>query len=141
QVARDFTERIKEQALGEKVLTSVSPGQQLVKIVYDQLVHFLGDEHVGIEMAQRPPTVILVAGLQGSGKTTFCGKLANYFKGKGRAPMLAAADVYRPAAVEQLKMLAESIKVPVYSIEEHGAGVQGAVRGAGGAVAQGRRTA
>src|SRR5690554_6623205 len=99
QVARDFTERIKEQALGEKVLTSVSPGQQLVKIVYDQLVHFLGDEHVGIEMAQRPPTVILVAGLQGSGKTTFCGKLANYFKGKGRAPMLAAADVYRPAAV------------------------------------------
>jgi signal recognition particle subunit SRP54 len=141
QVARDFTERIKEQALGEKVLTSVSPGQQLVKIVYDQLVHFLGDEHVGIEMAQRPPTVILVAGLQGSGKTTFCGKLANYFKGKGRAPMLAAADVYRPAAVEQLKMLAESIKVPVYSIEENGAVVQDAVRVAREAVDQARRNA
>lgn len=141
QVARDFTEKIKEQALGEKVLTSVAPGQQLVKIVYDQLVHFLGDEHVGIEMAQRPPTVILVAGLQGSGKTTFCGKLANYYKGKGRAPMLAAADVYRPAAVEQLKTLAESIKVPVYSIEEDGAVVQDAVRVAREAVEQARRTA
>lgn len=141
QVARDFTEKIKEQALGEKVLTSVAPGQQLVKIVYDQLVHFLGDEHVGIEMAQRPPTIILVAGLQGSGKTTFCGKLANYYKGKGRAPMLAAADVYRPAAVEQLKTLAESIKVPVYSIEEDGAVVQDAVRVAREAVEQARRTA
>src|SRR5690625_1975429 len=86
QVARDFTERIKEKALGEKVLTSVSPGQQLVKLVYDELVHFMGGEHVGITVAQKPPTVILVAGLQGSGKTTFCGKLAAYFKRQiGRA--------------------------------------------------------
>jgi len=118
QVARDFTERIKEQALGQDVLNSVSPGQQLVKIVYDELVHFFGDTHEDITFSAQPPTVVLIAGLQGSGKTTFSGKLANYFKGKGRAPMLAAADVYRPAAVDQLETLAESIGVPVYALRE-----------------------
>src|SRR5690625_4882059 len=141
QVARDFTERIKEKALGEKVLTSVSPGQQLVKLVYDELVHFMGGDHVGITVAQKPPTVILVAGLQGSGKTTFCGKLAAYFKRQGRSPILAAADVYRPAAVDQLKKLASTIKVPVYAIEEDGAPVQDAVRVAREAVSEARRTA
>lgn len=141
QVARDFTERIKEKALGEKVLTSVSPGQQLVKLVYDELVHFMGGEHVGITVAQKPPTVILVAGLQGSGKTTFCGKLAAYFKRQGRSPILAAADVYRPAAVDQLKKLASTINVPVYAIEEGGAPVQDAVRVAREAVYEARRTA
>src|SRR5690625_6670977 len=103
QVARDFTERIKEKALEEKVLTSVSPEQQLVKLVYDELVHFMGGDHVGITVAQKPPTVFLVAGLQGSGKTTFCGKLAAYFKRQWRSAILAAADVYRPAAVEDRK--------------------------------------
>ncbi len=141
QVARDFTERVKEKALGEEVLKSVSPGQQLVKIVYDELVHFLGDTHEDITFAPKPPTVILVAGLQGSGKTTFSGKLAKYFKSKGRAPMLAAADVYRPAAVDQLKMLAASIDVPVYSVEENGEIVQDAVRVAREAVAEARRNA
>ncbi|WP_456425297.1 signal recognition particle protein [Rhodocaloribacter sp.] len=141
QVARDFTERVKEKALGEEVLKSVSPGQQLVKIVYDELVHFLGDRHEDISYATRPPTVILVAGLQGSGKTTFCGKLANYFKSKGRAPMIAAADVYRPAAVDQLKMLAASIDVPVYSVEEDGTIVKDAVRVAREAVSEARRNA
>ena len=141
QVARDFTERIKEKALGENVLTSVSPGQQLVKLVYDELVHFMGGDHVGITVAQKPPTVILVAGLQGSGKTTFCGKLAAYFKRQGRSPILAAADVYRPAAVDQLKKLASTIKVPVYAIEEDGAPVQDAVRVAREAVSEARRTA
>ncbi|WP_457653900.1 signal recognition particle protein [Rhodocaloribacter sp.] len=141
QVARDFTERVKEKALGEEVLKSVSPGQQLVKIVYDELVHFLGDTREDITFSPKPPTVILVAGLQGSGKTTFCGKLANYFKSKGRAPMIAAADVYRPAAVDQLKMLAASIDVPVYSVEEDGAIVQDAVRVAREAVSEARRNA
>jgi signal recognition particle subunit SRP54 len=141
QVARDFTERVKEKALGEEVLKSVSPGQQLVKIVYDELVHFLGDRHEDISYATRPPTVILVAGLQGSGKTTFCGKLAKYFKSKGRAPMIAAADVYRPAAVDQLKMLAASIDVPVYSVEEDGTIVKDAVRVAREAVSEARRNA
>lgn len=141
QVARDFTERVKEKALGEEVLKSVSPGQQLVKIVYDELVHFLGDTRVDVAFSPRPPTVILVAGLQGSGKTTFCGKLANYFKSKGRAPMIAAADVYRPAAVDQLKMLAASIDVPVYAVEEDGKIVQDAVRVAREAVSEARRKA
>nr|WP_243664846.1 signal recognition particle protein [Rhodothermus marinus] len=141
QVAREFTERVKEKALGTKVLSSVSPGQQLVKIVYDELVRLLGSEQVDINLSPTPPTVILVAGLQGSGKTTFCAKLALYFKKKGRAPLLAAADVYRPAAVEQLKTLAASINVPVYSIEENGQVVQDAVRVAREAVQEARRTA
>jgi signal recognition particle subunit SRP54 len=142
QVARDFTERVKEQVLGRQVLTAVSPGQQLVKIVYDELVHFLGGQQVEVNRAANPPTVILVAGLQGSGKTTFCGKLALFFKGQGRAPMLAAADVYRPAAVDQLRMLADSIRVPVYSLQEaDGTVVQDAVRVAREAVSEARRTA
>ena len=132
QVAREFTDRVKERALGEKVLSSISPGQQLVKLVYDELVYFLGGEKVGIEIASKPPTVILVAGLQGSGKTTFCGKLARHLKSQGRSPLLAAADVYRPAAVDQLKTVASSIKVPVFSIEENGVPVKDAVRVARG---------
>lgn len=141
QVAKDFTERIKEQALGTDVLNAVSPGQQLVKIVYDELVHFLGETHEEISFSAQPPTVILIAGLQGSGKTTFSGKLAHYFKGKGRAPMLAAADVYRPAAVDQLKTLAESIGVPVYALEEGGQIVQDPVRIAREAVQAARKQA
>jgi signal recognition particle subunit SRP54 len=141
QVARDFTERVKEEALGGDVLNSISPGQQLVKIVYDALVEFLGETEADITYGQTPPTVILVAGLQGSGKTTFCAKLAQHFKGKGRAPMVAAADVYRPAAVDQLKTLAAQVGVPVYSVEEEGKVVQDAVRVAREAVAEARRTA
>ena len=106
QVAKDFTERVREQALGDKVLKSVSPGEQLVKIIHDELVFLLGDSQQDIVFATNPPTVILVAGLQGSGKTTFCAKLALYLKKTGHSPMLAAADVYRPAAVDQLKVLA-----------------------------------
>ena len=141
QVAREFTDRVKERALGEKVLSSISPGQQLVKLVYDELVYFLGGEKVGIEIASKPPTVILVAGLQGSGKTTFCGKLARHLKSQGRSPLLAAADVYRPAAVDQLKTVASSIKVPVFSIEENRVPVKDAVRVAREALAEARRTA
>ena len=141
QVAREFTDRVKEHALGEKVLTSVKPGEQLVKLVYDELVHLLGDELVDIEKSPNPPTVILVAGLQGSGKTTFCAKLATYLKGQGSAPLLAAADVYRPAAVDQLSKLAESSRIPVYSLLEDGKPIQDAVRVAEEAVAEARRTA
>ncbi len=141
QVARDFTDRVKEKATGEEVLTSVTPGQQLTKIVYDEITHFLGDEFEGIEMADTPPTVILVAGLQGSGKTTFCAKLAKHFVKDGHAPLLAAADVYRPAAVDQLRTLADQVSVPVYSVEEDGQIVQDAVRVAEEAVDEARRTA
>ncbi len=142
QVARDFTERIKEKALGQDVLSSVSPGQQMVKIVYDELVYFLGETHEEISFSAQPPTVILIAGLQGSGKTTFSGKLANYFKGKGRSPMLAAADVYRPAAVDQLEMVAESVGVPVYALREtDGSIVQDPVRIAKEAIQVARKEA
>ena len=142
QVARDFTNRIKEQALGEKVITSVAPGQMLVKIVYDELIQLLGGVHMEVGVSSTPPTVILVAGLQGSGKTTFCAKLAQYFRKQGRAPLLAAADVYRPAAVDQLNKLAGEVGVPVYSVvEEDGTVVKDAVRVAREAVTEARKTA
>jgi signal recognition particle subunit SRP54 len=141
-VARDFTERVKEQALETKVLTSVEPGQLLVKIVYDELVGFLGGQNVGVTMAQSPPTVILVAGLQGSGKTTFVGKLASFFKAKGRAPLLVGADVYRPAAVDQLETLGKQVGVPVFAIRDAGGQpVKDAVRVATESLAEARKRA
>jgi signal recognition particle subunit SRP54 len=139
-VARDFTSRVKEKVTDEAVLTAVSPGQQFIKVLHDELVFLLGDVHVELNKGKKPPTVILVAGLQGSGKTTFCGKLARFLKAKGRSPMLAAADVYRPAAVDQLEMLAKQVNVPVFSIRgEDGVPVRDAVRVAREAVAQARR--
>lgn len=141
QVALDFTERVRNEALGEAVLSSVSPGQQLVKLVYDELVRLLGDDHKGITLTQYPPTVVLVAGLQGSGKTTFCAKLAHYFRQQGSTPLLAAADVYRPAAVAQLETLARSIDIPVYSVTQNGEPVRDAVRVAREAIREARRTA
>ncbi len=119
EVAKSFTDKVKDQAMGEDVITSVNPGQQFTKIVYDQLADILGGERADLSVAQTPPTVILIAGLQGSGKTTFAAKLARYLKNENnRNPLLAAADVYRPAAVDQLKALASQIDVPVYSIEQ-----------------------
>lgn len=118
-VARQFTNRVKDRAMGEDVLSSVNPGQQFTKIVYDELVTEFGQEREDINVAHTPPTVILIAGLQGSGKTTFTAKLAKYLKEENnRNPLLAAADVYRPAAVDQLKTLAGQLDVPVYSIEQ-----------------------
>ncbi len=141
QVAKEFTANVKEKATGEDVLTSVTPGEQLTKIMHDELTRVLGGEHEGIEMAETPPTVILVAGLQGSGKTTFCAKLARHFRKEGHAPLLAASDVYRPAAVDQLKTLADQVNVPVYSIEENGEIVEDAVRVADEAVTEAQNTA
>lgn len=118
EVAREFTSNVRDKALGEGVLTSVNPGQQFTKIVFDELVDTLGTSSSELAFSQKPPTVILIAGLQGSGKTTFSAKLAKYLKDeKKRAPLLVAADVYRPAAVDQLKTLGESIQIPVVSIE------------------------
>jgi len=141
QVAKEFTANVKEAATGEDVLTSVTPGEQLTKIMHDELTRVLGGEHEGIEMAETPPTVILVAGLQGSGKTTFCAKLARHFRKEGHAPLLAASDVYRPAAVDQLKTLADQVNAPVYSVEEDGEIVEDAVRVANEAVTEARNTA
>lgn len=113
EVARKFTADVKDKVLGSDVLTSVNPGQMFTKIVYDELVETFGGVKAEIAQAHTPPTIILIAGLQGSGKTTFSGKLARYLKQEHkRNPLLAAADVYRPAAVNQLKTLASSIEVP-----------------------------
>lgn len=118
KIAKDVTNTIKEKALGQKILTSVSPGQLMVKIVHDELAELMGGEHSELNLKGNP-TVILIAGLQGSGKTTFSAKLANYLKTKkGKSVVLVAGDVYRPAAINQLKVLGEQVGVEVYSEEE-----------------------
>ncbi|MDD2798318.1 MAG: signal recognition particle protein [Bacteroidales bacterium] len=115
KVAKTFTDTVKEQALGQNVLTSVKPSQLMVKIVHDELAKLMGGSSVDINMKSKP-SVILMSGLQGSGKTTFSGKLAKMLKTKrGKNPLLVACDVYRPAAVEQLRILGEQIEVAVYS--------------------------
>lgn len=114
KIAKEFTDTVKQKALGQNVLTSVSPGQLMVKIVNDELAALMGGEKADLNLKGNP-TVILIAGLQGSGKTTFSGKLANYLKTKGREPFLVAADVYRPAAIDQLKILGGQIGVDVYT--------------------------
>jgi signal recognition particle subunit SRP54 len=115
RVVKDFIEKVQQQALGEEVLRSVTPGQQIVKIVYDELIHLLGKAQSDLKLAGIPPAVVMLCGLQGSGKTTFAAKLANYLRKKGRHPMLVAVDVYRPAAVSQLQVLGKSLNIPVYS--------------------------
>jgi len=116
-IAKKFTNDVKERALGQDVLTSVKPGQLMVKIMKDELANLMGGESVGIEVSGSL-SVILMSGLQGSGKTTFSGKLASMLKRKkGRHPLLVAGDVYRPAAIEQLRVLGEQIGVPVYTEE------------------------
>ena len=117
-VVKEFIESVKAKALGETVVKSVSPGEQMVKILHDELMTLMGSEQSDLQLGSRTPSVVLVAGLQGSGKTTFCAKLARHLKSKGRRPMLVAADVYRPAAIEQLKLLAGELDVPVYSGDE-----------------------
>ncbi len=117
KIAKEFTDKVREKALGEKVLTAVSPGQLMVKIVMDELTLLMGGSATDINLKGNP-TVILMSGLQGSGKTTFSAKLANYLKTKkNRSPLLVACDVYRPAAIEQLKVLGEQIGVEVYAEE------------------------
>jgi signal recognition particle subunit SRP54 len=115
KVAKQFTDTVKEKALGQNVLTSVKPSQLMVKIVHDELARLMGGTAIDVEL-KSSPAVILMSGLQGSGKTTFSGKLANMLKSKkGKNPLLVACDVYRPAAIEQLRVLGEQIGVPVYS--------------------------
>ncbi|MCS7072910.1 MAG: signal recognition particle protein Srp54, partial [Bacteroidia bacterium] len=114
KVAKEFTDKVKESAIGQDVLIAVNPGQLFTKIVYDELVEMMGGRTEGIATSKTPPTIILIAGLQGSGKTTFCGKLARFLKSKGKNPLLVAGDIYRPAAIDQLSVLAEQVGVPVY---------------------------
>jgi len=117
KVAKQFTDTVKEKALGQQVLKSVKPGQLMVKIVHDELATLMGGAFTDINL-KGSPAIILMSGLQGSGKTTFSGKLANMLRSKkSKNPMLVACDVYRPAAIEQLRILGEQIKVPVYAEE------------------------
>src|SRR5438876_7846414 len=130
KVVNDFTEHVIQKALGQEVIKSLQPGQLMVKIVYDELVNLMGPVDTQIYFVQPGPTVIMMCGLQGSGKTTTCGKLAMYLKSKGRNPMLAAVDLQRPAAVEQLRVIGQQVEVPVYSddskVAPHGQVARGA---------------
>ncbi len=129
KVAKKLIEDIREKSLGEQVIKSVSPAQMIVKIVYDELTELMGGEQKPLNLSPKKlPAVIMVAGLQGSGKTTFCAKLALRLKKSGKNPLLIAADVYRPAAVEQLRVLGEQVDVPVFSIEAQDA-MQAALQG------------
>jgi len=114
-VVREFTRKVTERATGEDVVRSVSPTQQIVKIVHDELVALMGPVDHAIPFAEKPPTVIMLAGLQGSGKTTMAGKLAKYLSAKGHRPMLVGADVKRPAAIEQIRVLGSQVDVPVHA--------------------------
>lgn len=117
KVARDFVKAVQEKAVGEKVLQSIEPGQQVVKIVHDELVNLLGGKAEPLAPIDKSPTIYMVCGLQGSGKTTLCGKLALWAKRKNKKPLMVAADIYRPAAVKQLQVLADSIAVEHFSVD------------------------
>ena len=121
KVARDFVEGVLKRASGREVLESITPGQQIVKIIHDELVTLLGTSSADIAVAPMPPTVVLVAGLQGSGKTTLCAKLAVHLRKQGRHPLLVAADIHRPAAVDQLVALGGAVAIPVFTVQGAGA--------------------
>jgi signal recognition particle subunit SRP54 len=117
KVVKDFVNRVKERAIGQDVLKSLTPGQQVIKVVNDELTELMGGGQSKLVVANRPPTVIMMVGLQGAGKTTTTGKLANYLRGKqNRKPLLVACDVYRPAAIKQLEVLGKQLNIPVFSM-------------------------
>lgn len=117
KVVKDLINTIKEKALGQEVLSGINPAQQFIKVVNDELINILGGVAAKLTKSYKPPTVLMLAGLQGAGKTTFAAKLAKYLKKQGETPFLIAADVYRPAAIKQLQVLGESIGVEVFTIE------------------------
>ena len=116
KVVKDFTKAVTERAVGSEVLESLLPAQQIIKIVNEELIKLMGSESAKININPKPPTVIMMTGLQGAGKTTHAGKIANMYKQKGKNPLLVACDVYRPAAIDQLKIVGESIGVPVFTL-------------------------
>lgn len=115
KVAKQFIEDVQKRALGQDVLNSITPGQLIIKIIFDEMVKLLGESKAEIRSSQTPPTVVLIAGLQGSGKTTFAAKLAGYLKSKGSNPLLVAADIHRPAAIDQLISLGKQLDIPVFT--------------------------
>ncbi len=120
KIVKEFVERVRVKAVGQEVLQSLTPGHQVVKIVWEELCTLMGQQQTGLALASMPPTVIMLVGLQGAGKTTTCGKLARHFKGNGKRVLLVAADPRRPAAVEQLVMLGTQLETPVYGAETSG---------------------
>lgn len=118
KVVKDFTAKISEKALGQDVLKSLTPGQQVVKIVHEELTELLGSKEEKLNLSPNPPTVIMLAGLQGSGKTTMAGKLANMLRKQGKNPIMVACDIYRPAAIDQLEVIGKQLNIPVYSNRE-----------------------
>lgn len=117
-MVKDFINRVKERAVGQEVMQSLTPGQQVVKIVHEELTALMGGSESKINWAAQPPTIVMLVGLQGAGKTTTAAKLARLLQNQGRRPLLVAADVYRPAAIKQLQVLGEQLKVPVFSMGE-----------------------
>lgn len=116
KVVKDFINKVTERAIGESVLQSLTPGQQVIKIVNEELTALMGTEQVKIEFASSPPTILMMAGLQGAGKTTTCGKLGHILKKNGKRPLLVACDIYRPAAIKQLQVVGEKVDVPVFTM-------------------------
>ncbi|MTI79864.1 MAG: signal recognition particle protein [Firmicutes bacterium] len=116
KVVKEFVASVREKAVGQDVMSSLTPGQQVVKIVRDELVELLGGQQSKINLASKPPTVVMAVGLQGSGKTTTCGKLANLMRKQGRSPLMVACDIYRPAAIKQLETLGKQLDMPVFSM-------------------------
>lgn len=114
KVAKEFINKVTEKAIGEDILNSLTPAQQVIKVVNDELVALMGTTHSKLAVADKPPTIIMMCGLQGSGKTTMCGKLAQLLKAQGKKPMLVACDIYRPAAIKQLQIVGKSVNTPVY---------------------------
>src|SRR5207302_4996426 len=117
KVVKQLVDKIQDKALGKDVMTALAPGEQVIKIVRDELVEMLGQDTAKLKFGSQPPTVVLMAGLQGSGKTTTSGKLANWLKNGGHRPLLVSVDVYRPAARQQLKVVAQAIKANIYEGE------------------------
>lgn len=113
-VVKDFVAKVTQKAIGEEILRSLSPAQQVIKIVNDELIELMGKSHSSITISDKPPTIVMMVGLQGCGKTTMSGKLANMLKKQGKKPLLVACDIYRPAAIKQLQVVGGSIGVPVY---------------------------
>ncbi len=113
-VVKDFIARVSEKAVGEQILKSLTPGQQVVKLVNDQLIELMGSTNSKLEVSSKPPTVIMLCGLQGAGKTTMCGKLSQYLIKQGKKPLLVGCDIYRPAAINQLKIVGKSVNTEVY---------------------------
>ena len=136
KVVKDFVKNVTDRAVGSEVLESLVPAQQIVKIVNEELIKLMGADTTKLTISPKPPTIIMMVGLQGAGKTTHTGKLAAMYKQKGKSPLLVACDVYRPAAVDQLKIVGESVGVPVFSlgtkvspVEIAKAGVEAAIKG------------